>query len=543
MKICVIQPKYSFDENDIDKCFNELLSLLDECDDSMDLIVLPEYSDALADVKGKDGFYNAVKRYNSVLLRKASETAKRCNSLLFVNAGHKTENGIRNTTYAIDRSGNVVGKYFKAHPAPSEVKTDADGGHELDVSYSYEPSSPYILELEGLRFAFLTCYDFYFYENFAKIARENADIIIGCSLQRTDTHEALSVINKFLCYNTNAYLVRASVSLGETSSLCGCSMVVSPKGETLLNMKNDVGLGVCEINPKDKYYKPAGYLGKPKSHYEYIEEGRRPWLYRNGGASVVPFDDVMKYPRLCAHRGFNTVAPENSMPAFGAAVALGAQEIEFDLWSTKDGVLVSCHDSTLDRVSDGQGKIYDHTYEELLRLDFGSKYGEKFKGLKIPTFEEILQKFAGRVIMNIHVKIWDVALENPMIEEIVALIRKFDCKKHVYFMTHNDEIIKKVKAYDPNLKICVGWDGDKNPLSIVDRAIALGAYKVQLFKPYFNQESVDKAHAHGILCNVFFADTPEEAKRYFEMGIDTVLTNDYLTIYNAIKDDYLKRRR
>lgn len=537
MKVCVIQPRYSFDEKDLHKCFDGLMELLTQCDDSMDLILLPEYSDAPADVQGKAGFYHAVRQYSPILLQKARETAKRCHALVFVNAGYETDSGIRNTTYAIDRSGNIVGRYFKAHPAPSEVKTDAEGGHELDVAYSYEASKPYVLELEGLRFAFLTCYDFYFYENFANIARENVDIIIGCSLQRTDPHEALSIINSFLCYNTNAHLIRSSVSLGEDSRLCGCSMVVSPKGEMLLNMKSRVGLGVCDINPKEKYYKPAGHMGKLKSHWEYIEEGRRPWLYRNAGSSIVPFDHVMKYPRLCAHRGFNTVAPENSMPAFGAAVALGAEEIEFDLWSTKDGVLVSCHDSTLDRVSDGSGKIYDHTYEELLHLDFGAKHGEKFKGLKIPTFEEILQKFAGRVIMNIHVKIWDKNFEDPKIEQIVSLIRKYDCEKHIYFMTTSDDIIRRVMEYAPDLKICVGWDGNKtDPMSIVDRAIALGAYKVQLFKPYFNQESINKAHAHGILCNVFYADDPEEARRYLEMGIDTVLTNDYLTVYNRVKD-------
>ena len=278
-------------------------------------------------------------------------------------------------------------------------------------------------------------------------------------------------------------------------------------------------------------------MGKLKSHYEYIEEGRRPWLYRNAGASVVPFDDIMKYPRLCAHRGFSTAAPENSMPAFGAAVALGAEEIEFDLWATKDRVLVSCHDNTLERVSNGQGKIYDHTYEELKQLDFGVKHGERFKGLRIPTFEEILQKFAGRVVMNIHVKIWDTKYPDPMIEEIVALIRKYDCVKHVYFMTTNDDIIRYLSEYAPDIPCCVGWDGNKtDPLSMVKRAIALGAYKVQLFKPYFNQETVDMAHANGILCNVFWSDDPEEARRYLEMGIDTILTNDYLNIYTATKD-------
>ena len=541
MKVSVIQPRYSFDEKDAGECFERLLDMLDECDESMDIIVLPEYSDALADVKGKDGFYEAYEKYNARLLAKASATAKRCSSLLFVNCGYMADGGIRNTTHAFDRNGNLVGRYFKAHPAPSEVKTDREGGHELDVAYSYEYAPPYVIEIEGVRFAFLTCYDFYFYENFASIARQNVDVIIGCSLQRTDTHEALSIINKFLSYNTNAYLIRASVSLGEDSPLCGCGMVVAPDGKILLNMESRVGIGCCEIDPKAKYYKPAGHMGKMKSHYEYIEEGRRPWLYRNGGASVSLFDSVMPYPRLCAHRGFNSVAPENSMPAFGAAVALGAEEIEFDIWSTSDGVLVSSHDSTLERVSNGSGKIYDHTYEELLALDFGIKHGEKFKGLKIPTFEEILQKFAGRVIMNIHVKIWDQNFEDPKIEEIVSLVRKYDCEKHIYFMTTSDEIIQRVMDYAPDLKICVGWDGNEHPLSIVERAIKLGAYKVQLFKPYFNEESVRLAHEHGILCNVFWADDPDEARRYFEMGIDTVLTNDYLAVYNAVKDEYLKK--
>ena len=73
--------------------------------------------------------------------------------------------------------------------------------------------------------------------------------------------------------------------------------------------------------------------------------------------------------------------------------------------------------------------------------------------------------------------------------------------------------------------------------SLVDRAIALGAYKVQLFKPHFNQATVDKAHAHGILCNVFYADDPEEARHYRAMGIDTILTNDFLTVKNALTEN------
>ena len=544
MKACVLQPKYSYDHSELNARFEELLAMLDECDDSLDLIVLPEYSEQPADsLPGKASLYAAVEAHTDILLAKVSETAKRCHAIAFVNCGYMTEGGVRNTTHAFDREGNLVGRYFKEHPAPSEVKTEKEGGHECDVAYSYEFRAPYVLELEGIRFAFLTCYDFYFYEYFAQIARQNVDVIIGCSLQRTDTHEALSIIGKFLCYQTNAYLVRASVSLGEHSPVGGTSMIVSPKGEMLLKMDNDVGLGVCEFDPHAKYYKPAGYLGKEKAHYEYIEEGRRPWLYRNGGASVVLPDDRMPYPRLCAHRGFNTVAPENTLPAFGAAVALGAEEIEFDIWSTTDGVLVSSHDARLERVSNGEGFIYEHSYAELLALDFGAKSKNEFyHGLSICTFEEILQKFAGRVIMNVHVKIWDSDFADRKMEEMVALVRKYDAEKYVYFMTTNDKIIRELMAYAPDIRVCVGWDGNKDPMSMVDRAIALGAYKIQLYEPYFTAETVKRAHENGILCNVFYADLVERAREYLEMGIDCILTNNYLNVYNATKDLLHKKR-
>jgi glycerophosphoryl diester phosphodiesterase len=103
-------------------------------------------------------------------------------------------------------------------------------------------------------------------------------------------------------------------------------------------------------------------------------------------------------------------------------------------------------------------------------------------------------------------------------------------------MTTNDDVIRYLKEYAPDLRTCVGWDGNKDPMSMVDRAIALGAYKIQLFKPYFNADTIKKAHEYGILCNVFWADDPNEARKYLEMGIDTILTNNYLAIYNATKD-------
>ena len=64
----------------------------------------------------------------------------------------------------------------------------------------------------------------------------------------------------------------------------------------------------------------------------------------------------------------------------------------------------------------------------------------------------------------------------------------------------------------------------------------MGIGKVQLFKPYFNREMIDKAHQNGIICNVFWSDDPKETKEFLEMGIDTILTNDYNRIAQAVED-------
>lgn len=270
MKVYLIQPPYSMDYEKIDECFQEELRLLSLCDENADIIVLPEYSDVLANTPDGKTFVQAIEKYSPIIAQRASETAKRCNALVFANYGYKTEKGYRNTTHVFDRAGKEIGKYFKAHPAPSEVNNP-----QIDTDYANEPQEVYTIDCDGLRFGFRTCYDFYFYEDIVEMARKDLDIIIGCSYQRTDTHEALEIMNRFLAYNTNAYLLRSSISLGIESKVCGCSMVVAPTGEILANMKNRVGIEIVEFNPREKYFKASGFNGTPKSHYEYVDEGRK----------------------------------------------------------------------------------------------------------------------------------------------------------------------------------------------------------------------------------------------------------------------------
>ena len=524
MKACVIQPPYSNDTALCDEYFAYKLRELDALDASVDLIVLPEYSDVPCATKGLEDTLFFHDKYIDLLLEKCVETAKRCNAMVFVNALSKEPTGYRNTTYCYDRNGELRGKYFKKHLPPLELNV-----LKLDSAYTFEYSEPYVLEMEGLRFGFLTCYDFYFYEAFSGIARQNVDIIIGCSLQRSDTHEAIETMCRFLAYNTNAYVLRSSVSFGEDSTVCGASMIVNPKGLVMTNLKGKFGTAFAEFDPQDKYYKPAGFGNPDAAHYQYIEFGRKPWQYRPGGSGICCEDAYMPYPRVCAHRGFNTVAPENSLAALGMAVGMGAEEIEFDLRVTSDGEIVVNHDSSLDRCSNGTGKLKDHTFAELRTLDFGSWFGPEYAGIQIPTFEEVLKQLACRTIMNIHINTTD----RKAIEKIVSLVRKYDCVKHSYFMVSEDDSIRFIQSLGKDLRICVGHDS-MQPWSIVDRAIALGAYKVQFFMKYVSREMIEKAHAHGILCNMFYSDDPAQTQEYLDMGIDTILTNRFQTIQKTV---------
>jgi len=546
MKACVIQPPYSFDYADSDNRYAWELDALDRCDKTLDLIVLPEYSNAPALTKTKEQLSQSYNKYTEKLLQKAAETAKRCKATLFICCAYETEHGMRNTIVAFSKDGKEAGHYYKQHLVPSEMYT-----YELDKEYTWEFSEPTVLEIDGVRYGFLVCYDFYFYEMFANMARKDLDIIIGCSHQRSDTHETLETIGKFLSYNTNAYLVRASVSLGEDSPLGGSSMIVSPEGKMLGNLKSEVGMLTAEFDPKQRHLKPAGFGNPPAPHHHYIDAGRRPWKYRPAGSAICPYNEIMAYPRICAHRGFNSIAPENSLPAFGAAVAMGAEEIEFDLWAAKDGTIVSIHDSELERVSNGCGKVWEHTYEELLKYDFGSKRGAEFAGMRIPTFEQILKKFACHVVMNIHVKTRNSTdpLPEETLKEIIRLIDKYDCRRHVYFMCGNPAVLGQLRDLAPDIARCAG--AGNLSYDIVEKAIAYDCKKIQLFYPHFAQlggmeyvaDAIKRAHEAGLSVNLFQSDDAEEARTYLDMGVDTILTNDYNRVSAAIegREKYLIR--
>ena len=114
---------------------------------------------------------------------------------------------------------------------------------------------------------------------------------------------------------------------------------------------------------------------------------------------------------VAAHRGWYAKYPENTVPAFRAAVELGVDQVETDVRVTADGELVLIHDATLDRTTNGTGKVIDMTFEELRALDAGSWKGEEFKGYQIPTFKEFMEYMATLPEMTLDIELKEYPTE------------------------------------------------------------------------------------------------------------------------------------
>ena len=110
---------------------------------------------------------------------------------------------------------------------------------------------------------------------------------------------------------------------------------------------------------------------------------------------------------LAAHRGWRGKYPENTMLGFRKALELDIDAIEMDVHMTADHHIVVCHDPRLDRTTNMTGRIYKMTLEEIRQADAGIKFGEEFKGEKIPTFEEFLELMATRPDIRILLELKD----------------------------------------------------------------------------------------------------------------------------------------
>lgn len=106
---------------------------------------------------------------------------------------------------------------------------------------------------------------------------------------------------------------------------------------------------------------------------------------------------------IIGHRGARALAPENTLAGFRLAAKYG-HGFELDTMLCKTGELVVIHDYSLDRVTNGKGKVKDSSLADIKHLDAGSHFSPEYKGEQIPTLDEVLNEFGGKAVIDIEIK-------------------------------------------------------------------------------------------------------------------------------------------
>ncbi len=235
---------------------------------------------------------------------------------------------------------------------------------------------------------------------------------------------------------------------------------------------------------------------------------------------------------VCAHRGAMTSHPENTLPAFEAAIESGAHMIEFDVQLSKDGELVIMHDSKVERTTDGTGQVSEMTFEELRQLDAGSWKGAEFNGLKIPILQEVLSIMPKNIWLNIHLK------GGAEVGEKVALAVAEEKRLHQAVVAATMEAVNAAREAVPEILIC-NMERQSGAWDYVDGTIAIQADFIQLnggIKPEF-REYAEKLKAEGIKINYFGTDDALELRTLWEYGVDFPLVNDIQAAIQVAKKE------
>ena len=159
---------------------------------------------------------------------------------------------------------------------------------------------------------------------------------------------------------------------------------------------------------------------------------------------------------MIAHRGDTSTAPENTMSAFQSALLRGYKAVETDVQFTKDNVPVILHDSTINRTSNGTGRIMDLTFDEVREYDFGSWKSEAYAGEKIPSFQEFIE-FCRENSIHPYIELKTTITQNDIdkIQLLLEIVSAAGMQKDVSWFSFSYNLVEMVKEVDPTADIGV----------------------------------------------------------------------------------------
>lgn len=229
---------------------------------------------------------------------------------------------------------------------------------------------------------------------------------------------------------------------------------------------------------------------------------------------------------IIAHRGASAYAPENTMSAFRKAVDLSADGIEFDVKRTLDGEMVIIHDQTLERTTNGTGRVIEKKLDELRELDAGSTFSAEFKGERIPLLVEVIEEFSNKLLLNIELTNYG-SIRDGLAEKAAILVKKMGKEKSVIFSSfhpYNLIVCRRILPTVPcallTLPGKIGWMFRTNLMNWISPEVIHPFYKD------VDHNYIERQHRRNRRVNVWTVNTEMEIKKMLLNNVDGIITDD-----------------
>jgi glycerophosphoryl diester phosphodiesterase len=231
---------------------------------------------------------------------------------------------------------------------------------------------------------------------------------------------------------------------------------------------------------------------------------------------------------VIAHRGAHREAPENTLASLEKAIEIGCDYVELDVRRTKDGALVIMHDASVNRMTNGKGKIEDLTLAEIRKLEIKGRHGKQWAGLKLPTFDEMLEHAKGR--MKIYV---DHKKAPPA--EVLAAINKHGML-HEVVVYGSVGTLREYKRLAPDVWIMPGHPDSIEGIESLCRDLKPETLDGSIVE--WTKSQVEAAHRNGAqvwVDNRSNLDNERGIKQAVELGVDAIQTDDPATVLRILK--------
>lgn len=233
--------------------------------------------------------------------------------------------------------------------------------------------------------------------------------------------------------------------------------------------------------------------------------------------------------QIFAHRGFSSQYPENTMTAFRKALEAGADGIEFDARMTQDGKIIIMHDPTVDRTTNGKGKVRDLTYAEIYGMDAGIKKGVVFENEHIPVLEQVLDELGGKLLLNVELCNYEEGDNRMLANQTVELIEKYKLVDSVIVSSFRFNNLVYVKDKNPNISCAL--IAKQGLLGAFARNLLNHSVSVDALHPFFTDTTpglIRREQQCGRKVRAWTVNDPKEIRRLYDLGADAIFTDDPL---------------